>query len=79
MDEIVHRILRFDRFALDLTRGCLRSGERDLALRPKAFQVLRHLVENSGRLVAKEELQNTLWGNRRFPGTVHPPVASYVG
>ena len=28
MDEIVHRILRFDRFALDLTRGCLRSGER---------------------------------------------------
>jgi DNA-binding winged helix-turn-helix (wHTH) protein len=63
MDEIVHRILRFDRFALDLTRGCLRSGERDLELRPKAFQVLRHLVENSGRLVAKEELQNRVWGN----------------
>ena len=61
MDEIVHRILRFDRFALDLTRGCLRSGNRDLELRPKAFEVLLHLVENAGRLVGKEELQNTVW------------------
>jgi DNA-binding winged helix-turn-helix (wHTH) protein/tetratricopeptide (TPR) repeat protein len=61
MDEIVHRILRFDRFALDLTRGCLRSGDRDLELRPKAFEVLLHLVENAGRLVGKEELQRTVW------------------
>ena len=63
LDKAVHQILRFDRFALDLTRGCLRSGERDLELRPKAFKVLRHLLENSGRLVAKEELQKTVWGN----------------
>lgn len=63
MDEIVHQILRFDRFALDLTRGCLRLGEHDLELRPKAFQVLRHLVENAGRLVAKEELQKKVWGS----------------
>ena len=61
MDEIVHRILRFDRFALDLTRGCLRSGDRDLQLRPKAFEVLLYLVDNAGRLVGKEELQKTVW------------------
>ena len=61
MDEIVHRVLRFDRFALDLTRGCLRSGDRELELRPKAFEVLLHLVENAGRLVGKEELQRTVW------------------
>jgi DNA-binding winged helix-turn-helix (wHTH) protein/tetratricopeptide (TPR) repeat protein len=39
----------------------LRSGDRDLELRPKAFEVLLHLVENAGRLVGKEELQRTVW------------------
>lgn len=63
MDDIVHRILRFDRFALDLTRGCLRLGNRDLELRPKVFKVLHHLAENAGRLVSKEELQNIVWGD----------------
>jgi DNA-binding winged helix-turn-helix (wHTH) protein len=56
MDRIVHRILLFDRFALDLTRGCLRAGDQDIELRPKAFEVLRYLVENAGRLVGKQEL-----------------------
>jgi DNA-binding winged helix-turn-helix (wHTH) protein len=57
----VHKILLFDRFALDLTRGCLRSGDKDIDLRPKAFEVLRHLVENAGRLVAKRELHEAVW------------------
>ena len=35
MDHIVHRILRFDRFALDLARGCLRAGDREIDLRPQ--------------------------------------------
>jgi DNA-binding winged helix-turn-helix (wHTH) protein len=34
MDEIVHNVLRFDRFALDLTRGSLRKGDQDINLRP---------------------------------------------
>ena len=61
MDEIVHRVMRFDRFALDLTRGCLRSGDQDVPLRPKAFEVLHHLVANAGRLVPKEELFQAVW------------------
>ena len=61
MDQIVHRVLRFDRFPLDLTRGCLRAGEQDIDLRPKAFEVLRHLTENAGRLVSKEELFEAAW------------------
>jgi formylglycine-generating enzyme required for sulfatase activity/DNA-binding winged helix-turn-helix (wHTH) protein len=63
MDEIVHRVMRFDRFALDLTRGCLRSGGRDIELRPKTFEVLRHLAQNAGRLVSKEELFEAVWPN----------------
>lgn len=61
MDQIVHRVLRFDRFALDLTRGCLRRGDQDIDLPPKAFEVLRHLARNAGRLVPKQELHEVVW------------------
>jgi formylglycine-generating enzyme required for sulfatase activity len=63
MDQIVHRVLWFDLFALDLTRGCLRMGEQDIDLRPKAFGVLCYLAENAGRLVSKQELYEAVWPN----------------
>jgi sulfatase modifying factor 1 len=63
MDHIVRRVLRFDRFALDLTRGCLRTADQDIDLRPKAIEVLQHLVENAGRLVHKQELFEAVWPN----------------
>jgi DNA-binding winged helix-turn-helix (wHTH) protein len=61
MDQIACRVLQFDRFALDLMRGCVRVGERDIDLRPKSFDVLRHLVTNAGRLVSKQELHDAVW------------------
>jgi formylglycine-generating enzyme required for sulfatase activity/DNA-binding winged helix-turn-helix (wHTH) protein len=61
MHQPVHGILRFDRFALDLTRGCLRCGEQEVALRPKAFEMLRYLAENAGRLVSKQDLYEAVW------------------
>src|SRR5215471_10509432 len=61
MDHIVHRVLQFDRFELDLARGCLRAGEQEIDLRPKAFEVLCCLAENAGRLVPKEELFRAVW------------------
>ena len=57
------RSYAFERFTLDLRRGCLRNGDRELALRPKSFAVLQHLIENAGRLLSKDELINTLWPN----------------
>jgi pimeloyl-ACP methyl ester carboxylesterase len=38
----------------------MRDGH-EVKLRPKAFQLLCHLVENRGRLVSKEELLEALW------------------
>jgi adenylate cyclase len=61
MDQIARKVLLFDRFALDLTRGNLRKGAQDIDLRPKAFDVLRHLAENAGRLVPKDELYQAVW------------------
>src|SRR5499425_3697552 len=36
-------------------------GDRRLALTPKAFAVLRHLVEHAGRLITKDDLLATIW------------------
>ena len=36
-------------------------GERRLELTPRAFAVLRHLVEHAGRLITKDELLATVW------------------
>ena len=63
MDQTVHKCLRFDRFVLDLTRGALRTCDGDIALSPKAYGVLRHLAENAGRLVPKQELYEAVWPN----------------
>jgi formylglycine-generating enzyme required for sulfatase activity len=61
MDQMAHTILRFDRFTLDVTRGCLQDSEQDISLRPKAFEVLRYLTENAGRLISKQELFDAVW------------------
>src|SRR5713101_4038434 len=36
-------------------------GARRLKLTPRAFAVLRHLVEHRGRLITKDELLTTVW------------------
>jgi adenylate cyclase len=36
-------------------------ADREIELRPKSFEVLRCLVENSGRLVTKDELFKAVW------------------
>jgi adenylate cyclase len=55
--------LRFDRYVLDLDRGCLLLDGNEIALRPKTFAVLHFLVENCDRLVSKDELFGALWPN----------------
>ena len=63
MEQVVHKVLWFDKFALDLTRGCLRAGDQDIDLRPETFEVLRYLAENAGRLIPKQELNEAVWPN----------------
>lgn len=43
--------IRFGRFVLDLRRGSLLGDDAEIPLRPKTFEVLRHLARNPGRLV----------------------------
>lgn len=53
--------LMFDQYVLDLERGCLLARDGEVPLRPKTFEILRHLVSNAGRLVSKDELIGAVW------------------
>ena len=61
MQRLQHHTLSFNDFTLDLTRGSLLRGDVEIKLRPKSFETLRHLVENSGRLISKNELIAAVW------------------
>jgi adenylate cyclase len=63
MQAIGERAFCFAGYTLDPIRGCVRAGSRDVALRPKSFAVLVHLVANAGRLVAKDELIRSVWAD----------------
>ena len=67
----------FAPFRLDTVNQCLwRRGDADdqrILLTPKAFAVLRYLVEHAGRLVTQNELIEAVW-----PDTfVQPEVLKY--
>jgi len=51
----------FGPYRLEPADARLTREEKTLPLRPKAFAVLCHLVERSGRLVGKDELLNAVW------------------
>src|SRR5690349_3328196 len=47
--------------SLDLANECVHRGERSLKLTPKAFAVLRHLMERPGLLATKDALLTAVW------------------
>jgi formylglycine-generating enzyme required for sulfatase activity/DNA-binding winged helix-turn-helix (wHTH) protein len=52
---------QFGEFTLDTRKGILFRGREEVKLRPKSLEALKFLVANSGRLVSKSELMDTLW------------------
>ena len=52
---------KFGPFQLCLSAGRLTRDGQEVKLRPRAFQLLCHLIESRGRLVSKDELLKTLW------------------
>ena len=54
-------VYAFADLTLDLARGTLRRGDREVDLRPKAFNLLAHFAQNPGRVIPKAELLDTVW------------------
>src|SRR5215475_11017806 len=55
------RLLSFDRYSLDLANERLLHDGLMVSLTPKAFAVLRRLVEDAGQLVKKDDLLRSVW------------------
>src|SRR3954453_20784395 len=51
----------FGPFRFDAPNERLWQGAQVIALRPKPFAVLRHLVEHHGQLVTKHQLLDAVW------------------
>ena len=63
--------IRFDSFELDVTSGELRKGRNRLRLQPQPFRVLLLLIERTGQVVAREEIQRCLWKDSTFVDFEH--------
>jgi predicted ATPase/DNA-binding winged helix-turn-helix (wHTH) protein len=53
----------FPPFRLDVDNLCLWRADARVPLSPKAFAVLRHLVEHAGRLLSQNQLLDAVWRN----------------
>ena len=56
-------IFRFSDMEVREREFCLIKGGEVLAVEPKAFRVLLTLLRNPQKLIAKEELLNSVWGD----------------
>jgi DNA-binding winged helix-turn-helix (wHTH) protein len=54
-------ILHFDRFRFDRANQRLEDNSGAVRLNPKAFEVLRVLIERPGQLVLKDRLLDEVW------------------
>jgi len=61
-----NRVVRFGVFEVDLSAGELRKNGVKLRLQGQPFQVLTLLLERSGEVVTREELQQKLWPSDTF-------------
>jgi len=61
MAQAIAHFYRFGEFTVDADQKVLLFQDKPRPLTPKVFDTLLILVENSGRIVEKEELINRLW------------------
>jgi TolB-like protein/DNA-binding winged helix-turn-helix (wHTH) protein/Flp pilus assembly protein TadD len=61
MERQARQLYEFGPFQLDVEERLLRRDQSPIPLTPKAFETLLVLVENSGHLLAKEELMERVW------------------
>ncbi|HEY6403311.1 MAG TPA: winged helix-turn-helix domain-containing protein, partial [Blastocatellia bacterium] len=61
MRKQTKQLYEFGPFRLDVDERLLMRDERTTPLPPKVFDTLLVLVENSGRVVSKDELMRSLW------------------
>lgn len=56
-------ILKFNQLELHLDRYEVFLGKEAVDLSPREFQLLHYLIENQGRVLSREQIFDTVWGN----------------
>ena len=62
MSDDAH-LLRFPPFRLDPRAGRVWRDDDPVDLRPRAWQLLRHLAEHPGQLLTRDELLDAVWSD----------------
>jgi TolB-like protein/DNA-binding winged helix-turn-helix (wHTH) protein len=63
MYKAINHLYAFGPYVLDPGERLLRHGEARMELPPRAFDALLVMVENHGRLLEKDALMQTVWGD----------------
>jgi len=58
-----HPVYRFDDFVVDPVTWRLSRAGQEIHLKPIVLELLIYLIANRGRLVTREELMDTVWGD----------------
>ena len=56
-------VYRFDDFVVDPGTWRLSRGGQEIHLEPVVLKLLIYLIANRGRLVTRQELMDTVWGD----------------
>jgi DNA-binding winged helix-turn-helix (wHTH) protein/tetratricopeptide (TPR) repeat protein len=60
---VLSEVKSFGSFRLDTANHCLWRDAERVSITPKAYDVLCHLVQNSGRLVTPDEMLGAIWAD----------------
>ncbi|WP_082114061.1 phosphate regulon transcriptional regulator PhoB [Kiloniella litopenaei] len=61
--ETVTEALVFEDINMDLAAYKVYRGDREVHLGPTEFKLLRHLMQNPGRVFSREQLLDSVWGH----------------
>jgi len=64
-----HNVLRVGTLELDLLERTARRGDRQIALRPREFRLLRYMMERSETLLTRAKLLQEVWNYKFVPQT----------
>lgn len=78
MSQPVPRNLAFDDVVVDFAGRRLSRGGREQALEPKAFAVLALLASSPGRVFARDEILDAVWGHRHVTQSVLNRIMSVL-
>ncbi len=65
MEAFIFGQFYLGRAAYRLTRHVAGEADQEIALRPKALDVLAYLLEHAGRIISQDEFLSRLWPTGR--------------